>query len=94
MTSVVGTMLLKVSGSCLRILVRPTPKTIRIRLVSLRATTIWLMIAGIMIFTAWGSRTMFITCVLRIPMAYAASAWPRGTALTPARKTSASTAPL
>ena len=29
-----------------------------------------------------------------MPMAYAASAWPLGTALMPARKTSASTAPL
>ncbi len=61
---------------------------------SFRATTHWLMIAGIMILTACGSSTRFITCVLRIPMAYAASAWPRGRALTPARKTSASTAPL
>ena len=69
MTSVVGTMLWNVSGSCLAILVRPTPKTIRIRLVSFTATTIWLMIAGIMIFTACGSSTMFITCVLRMPMA-------------------------
>ena len=34
------------------------------------------MIAGIMILTACGSSTMFITCVLRMPMAYAASAWP------------------
>ena len=45
---------------------------------SFRATTHWLMIAGIMIFTAWGSRTMFITWDLRMPMAYAASAWPFG----------------
>ena len=37
---------------------------------------------------------MFITWLLRMPMAYAASAWPLGTASTPARNTSASTAPL
>ena len=61
---------------------------------SFTATTHWLMIAGIMILTAWGSNTMFMTCVLRMPIAYAASACPRGTALTPARNTSASTAPL
>ncbi len=61
---------------------------------SFSATTHWLMIAGIMIFTAWGSRMMFITWDLRIPMAYAASDWPFGTALMPARNTSASTAPL
>ena len=54
----------------------------------------WLMIAGSMILTACGSRTMFITAVLRMPIAYAASRCPLGTALTPARSTSASTAPL
>ena len=47
-----------------------------------------------MIFTACGSSTMVITWVLRIPIAYAASAWPFGTAWMPARNTSASTAPL
>ena len=61
---------------------------------SFSATTHWLMIAGSMIFTACGSCTMFITWLLRMPMAYAASAWPFGTASTPARNTSASTAPL
>ena len=35
-----------------------------------------------------------MTWDLRMPMAYAASDCPRGTALMPARKTSASTAPL
>ena len=58
------------------------------------ATTHWLMIAGSMIFTACGSSTMFITWLLRMPMAYAASACPLGTARMPARNTSASTAPL
>ena len=61
---------------------------------SFSATTIWLMIAGSMILTACGSSTVVITCDLRMPMAYAASAWPRGTALMPARNTSASTEPL
>ena len=60
----------------------------------MRATTHWLMIAGSMILTACGIRIRFITWDLRMPMAYAASAWPFGTAFTPARKTSASTAPL
>ena len=64
------------------------------RLVSFRATTHWLMIAGIMIFTACGSWMIIITWPLRMPMAYAASACPLGTARTPARKTSARTAPL
>ena len=62
--------------------------------VSFSATTHWLMMAGSMIFTACGISTRFITWVLRRPMAYAASAWPRGTALTPARSTSARTEPL
>ena len=61
---------------------------------SFSATTSWLMMAGSMIFTAWGSSTSVITWVLRMPMAYAASACPAGTALIPARNTSASTAPL
>ena len=64
------------------------------RAVSLSATTHWLMIAGSMIFTACGSWIRFITWPLRMPTAYAASAWPFGTASTPARSTSASTAPL
>ena len=57
-------------------------------------TTHWLMIAGIMILTACGSSTIQMTWLLRMPMAYAASAWPFGTASSPARNTSASTAPL
>ena len=61
---------------------------------SFSATTHWLMIAGSMIFTACGSSTCVITWVLRMPMAYAASDCPRGTARMPARKTSASTEPL
>ncbi len=61
---------------------------------SFSATTHWLMIAGIMILTACGSWICIITCDLRIPMAYAASAWPFGTASTPARKISARTDPL
>ncbi len=60
----------------------------------MRTTTHWLMIAGSMYLTACGVRIIVITWVLRIPTAYAASLCPRGTALMPARKTSASTAPL
>ena len=44
--------------------------------VSLSATTHWLMIAGSicsLFFTACGISTRFITWLLRIPMAYAAS---------------------
>ena len=54
----------------------------------------WLMIAGSMILTACGISTMFMTWVLRMPIAYAASRCPLGTASTPARRTSASTDPL
>ena len=61
---------------------------------SFSATMHWLMIAGSMILTACGSSTMFMTWDLRIPIAYAASRCPFGTAFTPARSTSASTAPL
>ena len=61
---------------------------------SFSATTSWLTSAGSMILTAWGSSTIVMTWVLRMPIAYAASAWPGGTALTPARNTSARTEPL
>ena len=61
---------------------------------SFNATTLWLMIAGSMIRTACGSSTIRITWPRRSPIVYAASLWPRGTASTPARKTSASTEPL
>lgn len=62
--------------------------------VSFRATTSWLMMAGSMARTACGTRTYVMTWVLRMPSANAASRWPRSTALTPERKTSASTEPL
>ena len=61
---------------------------------SLSSTTSWLTIDGSIVRSACGSRIVTITCDLRIPRANAASLWPRGTALTPARNTSARTDPL
>lgn len=61
---------------------------------SLSSTTSWLTIAGSIERTACGSSTSRMTPDFRRPSAYAASDCPRGTASTPARKTSASTAPL
>ncbi|SKZ84707.1 Uncharacterised protein [Mycobacteroides abscessus subsp. abscessus] len=61
---------------------------------SLRATTICEMIAGIIAVTACGSRTDSIICVLRIPSALAASVCPVGSDLMPERRISAITEPL
>ncbi len=61
---------------------------------SFSATTHWLMIAGQHDLHRLRQQHDIITWDLRMPMAYAASAWPVGTAWIPARNTSASTAPL
>ncbi len=61
---------------------------------SFSSTTSWLMMVGSIVRTACGTSTSRVTAPLVSPMLYAASVCPRGTALIPARKISASTDPL
>ena len=60
-------------------------------MVSFTTTTSCEISEGITKRTAWGSTILNMMRPRRMPRDIAASTWPRGTAFTPARRTSAST---